>query len=84
MSEKSDGVIRRRVRLLTLLPATRPELCDALGVGPKTVIRDMDWLRDHGVPLTGGRSHVTAYATWRLAPDFEPQQWLWDLLTAEP
>ena len=82
-STESDNVMRRRVRLLSLLPATRPELCDRLKVAQKTIIRDIEWLQSAGVPLTSEQASPTVPAVWSVPRGFRRRDWLWTFFTAD-
>lgn len=82
-SSMSDNVMRRRVRLLSLLPATRQSLCEQCGVAQKTVIRDIEWLRSAGVPLTSEQSGPTLPAVWSVPTGFSRRDWLWTFFTAD-
>lgn len=76
-------VIRRRVRVLSLLqsaPISRYDVATKLIVTDKTIQRDIEWLRDRGVPVTSEQANQYAKSLWSVARKFNAKKWLWFLM----
>jgi predicted ArsR family transcriptional regulator len=75
--ESGDVVIQRRVAVLRALPATREDLGELLDCNPRTIRRDLDWLRENGVPLESRQVSQSSPAVWSVARSFRAKDWFW-------
>jgi predicted HTH transcriptional regulator len=74
---EGDLVIQRRVQVLEHLPATREELAEKLDCDKKTITRDLNWLRQNGVPLQKRKADRSALLIWYVANKFNGPAWFW-------
>lgn len=86
MSEPAESwqVLRRRVQLIGLLQSERMSRLQAahmLGVGKRTIERDIDWLTAHGVPLECSRASVIDHTLYVIPARWNAQKWLWGIVT---
>ncbi len=82
-STESWQVLRRRVQLIGLLQSHQLSRLDAakrLGVGKRTIERDIDWLAVHGVPLECSRASVIDHTIYAIPARWNSQKWLWQLV----
>lgn len=85
MSESTESwqVLRRRVQLIGLLQSermSRVDAADRLGVGKRTIERDIDWLTAHGVPLESERASVIDHTLYVIPKRWNAKEWLWGVV----
>lgn len=85
MSESTESwqVLRRRVQLIGLLQSERMSRFEAakrLGVGKRTIERDIDWLTAHGVPLECSRASVIDHTIYAIPNRWNAKEWLWGVV----
>lgn len=84
MQAKAEGVIRRCCTIIVLLQQdqhTYAELRQALNQCDKQTRRDVDWLREAGVPIDVEKTSKR-FDKLSIEKKWKPATWLWQYMTA--